>query len=298
MIKIVWISKPLLSQISNRKSNETIEIARSDENFTFHKRSNCTNEEKDLQSRTPLAGRKLFDDHSSSIEEKSKYESQEQNKSKRGILYDWNQENLYIVNLNISDAEQRKLLSDTKKYKDLAEIDNGDILNLEVNNFLEAPNLFQISENDQENIESSTERAENLKSSFVNNDSKQIPSNFNEFYSNNFVSRESTSKRSGLKWRSSVKESSRYSNFDEDHENTTISKFLANIEIKYTTNNSTATKRKKIREDQVYEDDYDECKKIIDFKDASNIKETPNISSSSNIKNYSLNENEQIKCCK
>ena len=292
---IQGLTLPSTGQMIKTRSNALEDVALSGDNYTFQRRTNSSgNEGKETNSKTPLIGRKLFDNPSPLKEESSNNESREHNKSKRGLLYDTSDNNMYIENLNISDIEQRRLLSDAKKYKDLEEIENRNALQLEFNNFLDEHSLFQINENEQENVDSSTEKIDNIKSSFVDNqcESKILPLN-NEFSASNFVSRESGSKMSGLKWRSFVKESSKYSNAEEDHENTTISKFLANIDWKYQTNNSTAAKRKKLREEQIYEDNYDECKKIIDFKDASNIKETPNISNASNIKNYGTNENEK-----
>lgn len=61
--------------------------------------------------------------------------------------------------------------------------------------------------------------------------------------------------------------------------------------MKYTTNNSDIKKRK-IADDQYYEEDVDGCKKLIDFYNFSSLKNTPNISNASNVKSYGKYDSE------
>ena len=93
----------------------------------------------------------------------------------------------------------------------------------------------------------------------------------------------------------SIRESAIASIADEEKQNTTITKFIANIDYKYQTNLASDAKRRKRREEEIYEDDFNGWKKVIDFIDASQIKETPNISNASNFKSYGNNENDSGK---
>jgi hypothetical protein len=161
--------------------------------------------EQETEIKSPMVENDIFDH--SLYEEKNKDESQVLNKSRRGLLFEQNKENIFIGNLVINDN--------------------------------------------------------------INN---KKPSVDFEQFSNRKLLMESNSGK---------KESLRYSNFEE-REQSTISKFISNVDFKYTTNDSDI-KRRKVISDNAYIEDYDEWKKIINF---SYSKETPNISCASNLKSY------------
>ena len=284
---------PSTTKILKNSSENKEDVSHSGDNFNFLNRYvGISNYGKDIESKTPLVGKKLFDDNFNNNKgENSRNESHEHNKSKRGILYEINNDNMYIGSLNISDAEQNKANTEVKQYKFLIDNYINNMMNIDVKNNIdgknlcEVPSLFQINENDLENLESSTERIDNIKSSFNDNtiENNQYLGNSKGTTSGNYDPHEELSQRSTLK---QIDFDSARNQIAEEKQNTTITKFVANIDLNYQTNLDSLAKRRKRRQDEIYEDDYDECKKNIDFIDSSHIKETPNISNASNFKTY------------
>lgn len=256
---------PSTTKILKTGSENKDDVSHSGDNFNFLNRYvGASNYGKD-ESKTPLVGKKLFDENFNSNKgENSRNESRDNNQSKRGILYDYNNVNMYIENLNISDVEQNKPSTEFKQNKFMNDNCTHNKINLDSKTSLEfnnceIPSLFQINENDLENYESSTERFENIKSSFNDNtvDKNHYFSNSKGITSNNVDSREDTSQRSTVKHFQSELDSERDPVADEK-QNTTISKFIANIDLNYQTNIDSYAKRRKRRQDEIYEDDYDE----------------------------------------
>lgn len=237
-------------------------------------------------------------------QEHSHEERFELNRSRRGLQFDQNKENLYIGNLQMNEEAYRKSLTEVKRHKDIVHLDERDLINIQVNNGLNfddsnnlSGSLYQINENEMENLESSTERIPDFEERLESGNN--LKSHFNNFIEARpqkaVFSRENTDMKAiHHRSNSSVKESLRYSNIDEDKQNTSITKFISNADLKYSTNNS-EIRRRKLNEDDLYEDDVDGCKKEIDFQNSSHLKETPNISNASNMKSYGWNESETHK---
>jgi hypothetical protein len=225
----------------------------------------------------------------------------ELNKSRRGLIFDQNQENIFIGNLQMNEEAYRKSLTEVKRHKDIPHIDKRDLINIEVNNELHfddsnnlGESLYQINENELENLESSADKIPDLDDRIETaGNLKSHLTNFIEgMPQNSIFSHDNTDvKAAHHRSNSSIKESLRYSNIDEEKQNTTLTKFISNADLKYATNNS-SVRRRKLKEDNYYEDDVDGCKKLIDFHNFSHLKETPNISNASNIKSYGWNESD------
>ena len=136
--------------------------------------------EQEPEIKSPIVENDLFDH--SLLEEGNKDESQVLNKSRRGLLFEQNKENIFIGNLVIND----------------------------------------------------------------NTDHKKPSVDFDQLSSRKLLMASDSGK----------KESLRYSNFEE-REQSTISKFISNVDFKYTTNDSDV-RRRKIISDNAYIEDYDE----------------------------------------
>lgn len=136
--------------------------------------------EQQSDIKSPIVENDIFDDSLS--EDKNRDESQMLNKSRRGMLFEKNKENIFIGNLIIND----------------------------------------------------------------NNDSKKPSVDFEQLSNRKLLMASDSGK----------KESLRYSHCEE-REQSTISKFVSNVDFKYTTNDSDV-RRKKIISDNAYIEDYDE----------------------------------------
>jgi len=227
------------------------------------------------------------------------------NKSRRGLLYEQNKENMFIDNLMINDNMLKQSLTEVKTAPCLLNFDDRKLLNIEIRNKLDFQDsckesfLYQINENELENQESSIEKPMELDEPSKDNEGRSKLTSFVEDGPKRPVfPRGSTSlKNSHQRSLSSIKESFRYSNIEEERENTTISKFIHNVDMKYQTNNSEIRRKIEAKED-AYIDDYDECKKNIDFRELSNLRGTPNISNASNMKSYGKYDSESNGKCR
>jgi len=243
-----------LKALSENKNNSNQSI----DKYNFLNKNIGTNELKENKSKTPYSGRNLFDDSLSSKEEISQNETGPHNKSQRGLLYEHNKENMYIGNLIIKDDEIKVKSADTNKYDNaLAEVKNrkhlnSEIINIKIQDTSKDGSLFQINENDLENLESSTEILKDLTSDRKNECNKPKLSNFIEDRpSKPIFSRDNTSsKKAAYNSRSSIKESLRYSEMDMDKEQSTLSKFIANIDFKYQINENTQAKLDNLKEEK------------------------------------------------
>lgn len=222
-------------------------------------------------------------------------------KPRRGIQFDDNKENRFINNLIIDEESNRKSFTEIKRQREFEQLDDRNLINIEIRKELDFNEtddwLDKIEENELENLESSTERLgdfEDIKEPEIKTNTKL--SNFmdNQPQTNLFSKENSWNKGHHHRSNSSFKESVRYSATEEDNIGSTLTKFIDNADLKYTTNNSEIRKRQ-LAEEKYYEEDVDGVKKLIDFQNLSHLKDTPNISNASNLKSYGRYDSESNK---
>lgn len=172
----------LLKLSSELQSNSLECFKSSTENpsstFNYLKTSPINSGASEKSDATPLSIRKSVNEESLLKSKTSKLESDQNNRSQRGLLYDFNNENLYIENFNMKDVDTMLKSADAGKSSRVLDMFNckrlnNEIINIKIQDTSKDGQLFQINENELEQLESSTENLPNFLSDMKSDNSNR-----------------------------------------------------------------------------------------------------------------------------